>query len=65
MRRCPEGKIPFRDRIAADTALARRRAKDMGEIRSYQCPLCGRWHLTSQPKGRVDPAGVDNSQLSA
>ncbi|AZS74843.1 hypothetical protein DDE74_31415 [Streptomyces lydicus] len=50
------GKTWFIDRIAADLALARicshgvARAKD--PLRSYHCPRCHGWHLTSAPARR-------------
>ena len=50
---CPSGKHAYRDRIAADLALAGVRRTGSGshdEQRSYPCNLCRGWHLTSQPK---------------
>jgi hypothetical protein len=50
------GKTWFIDRIAADLALAKirshgvARAKD--PLRSYHCPRCHGWHLTSAPARR-------------
>lgn len=52
-RRCPTpGKHRFRDRIAAELALATIHRKDKAsrpkrERRAYPCP-CGGWHLTSR-----------------
>lgn len=51
-------KTPFRDRVAADMAVINirrgsRRARV--PIRSYRCPRCRRWHLTSQPPRREKP----------
>lgn len=50
------GKIGYRDRIAALTALAGTGAKDgsrreKSEKRAYRCPACRKWHLTSK-RGR-------------
>lgn len=51
---CP--KIRYRDRIAAELALARitnrdRSHRDKTETRTYRCPKCGGgWHLTSKPR---------------
>ncbi|MEQ3540054.1 hypothetical protein WHI96_14590 [Pseudonocardia tropica] len=46
------GKRRFRDRIAADLALARIRcsgaARYRDPVRSYACPVCRGWHLTSR-----------------
>lgn len=42
----------FRDRVAAELAIARRQFSDQRrektEKRAYHCPNCKRWHLTSQ-----------------
>lgn len=50
------GKTRFVDRIAADLALARirahGRARGKEPIRSYCCPRCHGWHLTSAPPRR-------------
>lgn len=47
------GKRWYGDRIAADLALARIRTwgRAMGKdpVRSYHCPGCDGWHLTSVP----------------
>jgi len=55
VRRCPSGKVRYRSRLDAKTALAsvtgkRRTAKE--EIRFYWCELCSGLHLTSQEKRR-------------
>lgn len=54
---CPCGKVRYRDRIAAQLALATigrvdssRRPKS--ERRPYRCPLCKGWHLTSEVRRR-------------
>jgi hypothetical protein len=44
-------KTRYRDRIAAQLALATIHRKDRPqarETRAYQCPRCRGWHLTSQ-----------------
>ncbi len=53
------GKIRYRDKIAAQLALAStgsnkhtRREKD--EQRVYRCPQCHGWHLTSAKKRAGD-----------
>jgi hypothetical protein len=50
-RRCPSGKWRYRDRIAAQLVLATidRTDPKRREQRTYQCPTCRSWHLTSQP----------------
>lgn len=56
---CATGKRPYRDHEQAIDALhraetARHRAESRGhatrrrETRAYECPICGRYHLTSQ-----------------
>ncbi|CAM5606564.1 hypothetical protein SAVIM338S_05530 [Streptomyces avidinii] len=54
------GKTWFADRIAADLSLARisahGRASGKEPIRSYLCPRCHGWHLTSAPVRRVHGA---------
>lgn len=51
---CPSKKIRYRDKTAALFALAmirpRHERRDKSEIRSYPCPKCHGWHLTSQGK---------------
>lgn len=52
-RRRSCGKRWYEDRIAADLALARirtwGRAMRKDPVRSYRCPGCDGWHLTSVP----------------
>ena len=36
------------DKKGAVTARNRRMKEDHIELREYQCPLCGYWHLTKQ-----------------
>lgn len=48
---CVSGKVRYRDAIAAKTALARIAKRDSPghtEQRSYPCPDCAGWHLTSK-----------------
>lgn len=52
MRGCATRKRRFRDRIAAQLALAEsktRRSSHREETRAYCCERCRGWHLTSQP----------------
>lgn len=54
---CPTGKRQFPDELAADEAAATvtrknlRRPREEGRTacRSYRCPDCGAWHVTSAP----------------
>lgn len=53
-RRCPTGKIRYRNENRAQRALgsawrAFRPARKL-ECRAYQCDRCGGWHLTSMPE---------------
>lgn len=55
---CPTGKIRYRSEYEASVALAScrrpgRRRWRRRERRSYQCPWCNGWHLTSK-KQRED-----------
>ncbi|GLY19727.1 hypothetical protein Kisp01_67410 [Kineosporia sp. NBRC 101677] len=56
-RRRACGKRYFDDRIAADFSLATIRAKGAAlqkdPVRSYACPRCHGWHLTSVRDERV------------
>lgn len=52
---CADGKVRYRDRVAALLALANTARVDSArrpktERRAYPCPQCRGWHLTS--KGR-------------
>ncbi|MFG3120887.1 hypothetical protein ACGFYO_02690 [Streptomyces sp. NPDC048201] len=48
---CPSGKLRWRDRIAAQLALAGMDNIDPArrESRAYRCHMCRGWHLTSKP----------------
>jgi hypothetical protein len=49
MNKCSKTrKVRFRSDLDAKIALARRQWADKGERRSYRCPFCRGWHLTSQ-----------------
>lgn len=51
-RRCNRaGKVVFETEVEAKLALARRVAKDKGEVDYYPCPN-GHFHLTSQKRNR-------------
>lgn len=48
---CVTGKVRFRDRHSASVALARaQRDPNPGRVeeRTYRCPECAGWHLTSK-----------------
>lgn len=50
---CPSGKVRYKDRLGANLALMRIRAKDntkrdRSEDHAYECSQCLGWHLTSQ-----------------
>ena len=48
---CRSGKTAYRDRITAETILARIRnqsTKARRPQRTYRCPTCLLWHLTSK-----------------
>jgi hypothetical protein len=48
---CPTGKIPYATAVAAGRALSQHRRRGWSN-RSYVCPHCRQWHVTSQPKRR-------------
>lgn len=50
--RCRTGKRRFRDRTEAAVALKRAHGWGRDETRSYQCPFCNGFHLTSQKAER-------------
>jgi hypothetical protein len=74
-RRRSCGKRWYDDRIAADLALARirtwGRALSKEPVRSYLCPGCGGWHLTSVPgrppipRPRTEPRPVSPPRQEA
>ncbi len=53
---CPTGKVSHPTEHAAQTELvgalvAKNRGRNQRrEIRTYRCPMCGAWHLTSKEK---------------
>lgn len=53
-RRCPSTKVIYRDNVAATLALEKVMLHARREIhfvnRTYDCELCGGWHLTAAPK---------------
>jgi hypothetical protein len=57
-RGCPTGKQRYATESAARTELvgtviAKNRGKQQRrECRTYLCPMCGGWHLTSAPERR-------------
>jgi hypothetical protein len=55
-KRCPrEGKIIFRDEIAAKIALGHIRAAILRERKEQRAYACGNhWHLTSQDERKVE-----------
>lgn len=54
---CPTGKVGYVDALSAGVALGRARMKRSkwesahAEVRTYHCPLCQSWHLTSLARG--------------
>lgn len=47
-----EGKIQFADRVIAERASKRSRAKHQQPIAPYKCQHCGYWHLGQHPAGK-------------
>lgn len=43
-------RIRYPTELEAKIALAAAIARDTGEKRTYHCPICQGWHLTSQDK---------------
>ena len=63
-RACRTGKVRYHDQAEAKRAitnvrfgLAKRTLEDTGVTpkRTYRCPLCGGWHLTSEPQRTPEP----------
>lgn len=57
--KCKSGKIRYKSGLNAERALAKAllsnwagKAPHRREQRTYECPWCGGWHLTSKPKRR-------------
>lgn len=52
LRECPSGKASFPDRISAELFILKcqHAKKEWGArslVRSYHCPICHNWHVTS------------------
>jgi hypothetical protein len=52
-RKCPTGKVRYRDKVGALFAMSQARHKDSSgraklEQRAYFCSRCRGWHLTSR-----------------
>ena len=55
---CPSGKAGYRDAAAAEVVLARiasQSTRHTVPVRTYECPLCWRWHLTSREMPATRP----------
>lgn len=48
---CQSGKVEYRDRLAALLAMSAM-GGSRDETRTYRCPHCTSWHLTSKPAYR-------------
>lgn len=55
-------KMSFANRKEANECI--RKATNMGYARSYECPYCGNWHLTSKNKKRAKSYRKRNKQRS-
>jgi hypothetical protein len=55
-RWCPTGKRRFASAVLARIALNEAQRAGREEQRRYECPICGGWHLTSQPWRRKESA---------
>jgi hypothetical protein len=44
-------KARYRTRADASTQAALRTLASGVHVTSYECPVCGRWHLTHRPEG--------------
>ena len=55
---CPSGKAGYRDAAAAELVLDRIASQSTRRtvpVRTYECPLCWRWHLTSREMPATGP----------
>jgi hypothetical protein len=50
---CDTGKITYATRQAANDAAAGFRRQKRGQFRSYLCPVCNCFHLTSTDKNKA------------
>jgi hypothetical protein len=49
--KCPTGKVRYRDKTEAlhgMSAIVQGSGRDRLPTRTYECPMCAGWHLTSQ-----------------
>jgi hypothetical protein len=46
------GKEPFDTKAMADAIAVRTRSRRDGNLGSYKCPACGKWHLGSSTGSR-------------
>ena len=66
---CRSGKTAYKDRVAARVALSdtmRNTASRRQEVRAYECPQCGKWHLSSKlvyEAPVIRPAGKAERQV--
>lgn len=69
LRRRSCGKRHYADRIAADLSLAMIRARGPARgndpVRSYSCPSCGGWHLTSIPTWRTTAVPIPHQRAES
>lgn len=67
VRAC-QGKTEFLDRVSAELRLKeireRPRHSDGGPQRVYECPQCGRWHLSSRAEWKEKPPKKPASEQS-
>lgn len=62
MKRCRSNKRYYRTELDARIVLSNRRVRDKGASRTYSCPMCGGYHITSQTQrtGDFNPPQVDS-----